>query len=853
MATTRYCGRCLSTFEVDPPACPNLSCGSPRPAEGWGVVLESGDVLDRRYRVERCLAVGGAGLTYLARELDESSAPMGPRVAIKVLYNARASGPFLRRLSTEAQILQELAHENIVELRGFVHRAGHEPYLVTRFEEGGSLSQHIDRVGPPPPPVAAAILRQILLGLDVAHQRGVVHRDLKPDNVLLASETPRDRVPHVRVADFGIAKISGGMVGDRLTRMGAFVGTPEYAAPEQFEGQNPTPATDVFAAGVLFVYLLTGRPPFDFSHRADIATSYEEMLSQLPLKMAPVPGADPATMTRIQDVVGHMLVLDPQLRWTIHQILAALGPMVELAGPRAVTIETTGAPAPTRTEPQTLPLTAYPPPSGRVVPLGMVPPAVAPQLSAPDLSAPHGSAPHLSVQPPVRSFEETPVAKPIPGSTSTPLEPTPMRASDAPPPPPSTLDGIEHVLPRQDSGTSLTDAPKRQGLFPGVAAAQSPTAGLFGDAPPAPPPTLYGMTPLDEGLDNPPSESTGDLDTEDQPTVDDAAPVDDPLLAGEPPLDETAPSGLLSRGPGPPPPPVVPPPLPVLVRPPPLPVPPVVEPPPLAADDADEPPPPTWEDLPIVPPPPPLPAEMGASEARRGEGSGGAGLRLSASQTLLPVPDLSESESRVAGPVEVPAPPLAVEPPAPKPTVEVPPPPPFVASEPAPIVPRAAPAAASGARGGAAGLAGCFGLSVFGMGAVAVGGLAIVAVVLVAFAAATGWLWEPGEGGGAPNPVVVDDQDPARFRNAKPLPDAEEKKVLRTVREAKTDLAERCGTGASVDARVLVDSTGKLVYAKVEPAGLGKVDRTCVKRTLERLKVRGGVGTEGIAHVSFAF
>src|SRR5688572_21723832 len=305
MPTSRYCGRCLSTFETDPGGCPNLGCGAPRPQEGWGVVLDTGDVLDRRYQVERCLAVGGAGLTYLARELDERGVPIGPRVAIKVLYNARASGPFLRRLSTEAQILQELAHENIVELRGFVHRAGHEPYLVTRFEEGGSLSQHLDRVGAPPPPVAAAILRQILLGLDVAHQRGVVHRDLKPDNVLLASETERDRVPHVRVADFGIAKIAGGMVGDRLTRTGAFVGTPEYAAPEQFEGQNPTPATDVFAAGVLFVYLLTGKSPFDFSHRADIATSYEEMLAQLPLEAPPVPNLDLRMVARVQEVIAN--------------------------------------------------------------------------------------------------------------------------------------------------------------------------------------------------------------------------------------------------------------------------------------------------------------------------------------------------------------------------------------------------------------------------------------------------------------------------------------------------------------------------------------------------------------------
>jgi len=233
MPSALYCGRCLSTFEGNGETCPNLTCGAHRPAEGWGQLLSSGDVLDRHYKIEKCLAVGGAGLTYLACELGPDGQPIPPRLAIKILYAARASGPFLRRLSTEAQILQELAHPNIVELRGFVHRAGSEPYLVTRFEEGGSLASHVDRVGPLPAGVACGVLCQILRGLRVAHARGVVHRDLKPDNVLMSELTTEDAIPRGRIADFGIAKISGG-VGDRLTRSGAFVGTPEFAAPEQF-------------------------------------------------------------------------------------------------------------------------------------------------------------------------------------------------------------------------------------------------------------------------------------------------------------------------------------------------------------------------------------------------------------------------------------------------------------------------------------------------------------------------------------------------------------------------------------------------------------------------------------------
>ncbi|MEQ1569088.1 MAG: serine/threonine-protein kinase, partial [Myxococcota bacterium] len=328
MPSAMYCGRCLSTFEGNETSCPNLSCGVHRPTDGWGLVLAAGDVLDRHYRIEKCLAVGGAGLTYLARELDDRGGePIGPKLAIKVLYSARASGSFLRRLSTEAQILQELDHDNIVELRGFVHRAGIEPYLVTRFEEGGSLAAHVDRVGPLSGPVAAGILRQVLRALEMAHQVGVIHRDLKPDNVLLAAQTGRDEAPVVRIADFGIAKVSGA-VGERVTRTGAFVGTPEFAAPEQFDGKTPTPATDVFAAGALLVFLLTGRPPFQLDRRADIEASRDQVLAQMPIRLPAIAGADSAMQAAMQQVVDVMTRIDPRERASVEQVLAALDPLV---------------------------------------------------------------------------------------------------------------------------------------------------------------------------------------------------------------------------------------------------------------------------------------------------------------------------------------------------------------------------------------------------------------------------------------------------------------------------------------------------------------------------------------------
>lgn len=361
MAGVHYCPVCLTTFREAPPFCPNLACGKQEPGAGWGRLLGEGDLLDRHYQIVRALAVGGAGLTYLAREVDADGQPQPPDLAIKVLYHARATGTFLTRLSTEAQILQELDHDNIIQSRGFVHRAGTEPYLVTLYEEGGTLTHHIDTHGPLPVRVSAAILCQILDALNVAHQRGVVHRDLKPDNVLLTQHVGANDVPHIRVADFGIAKVSGALTS-HVTKMGTFIGTPEYAAPEQFEGTQPTPAADVFAAGALFLHMLTGSVPVAFSDRNDVAGCHAEWMAALPptLDRARLVDTDPVTATVVEEVARHMLADRPEKRWTVQQVLRRLKGVaqgdVELQ-PSRDTLELTASPSPRRKDAPDAPLT----------------------------------------------------------------------------------------------------------------------------------------------------------------------------------------------------------------------------------------------------------------------------------------------------------------------------------------------------------------------------------------------------------------------------------------------------------------------------------------------------------------
>ena len=323
----QYCSRCLTSFATDLDECPNLSCRKKRPAEGWGRILRAGDVLDRTYRVHQMLAVGGAGVTYVARELDGAGDETGPRVAVKVLLAARDAGPYVRRLATEAQIIQELDHPNIVQYLGFVHKQGHSPYLITRYEAGGSLLDHLRRVGLLSVRQAAVIGRQICQALEKAHGRGIVHRDLKPENVLLTRPVPRTEDPIVRVADFGIAKVQGSL-GGGLTRVGAFVGTPHYAAPEQFVGGAVTEAADVYSVGALLHFCVTARHVIRFADRLDPEDTFQLLCDSLPPTLTRE-GEDPLLLGRVNRILAVAMNKDPAGRCSVTELDRMLDDLLE--------------------------------------------------------------------------------------------------------------------------------------------------------------------------------------------------------------------------------------------------------------------------------------------------------------------------------------------------------------------------------------------------------------------------------------------------------------------------------------------------------------------------------------------
>ncbi|MCA9567525.1 MAG: protein kinase [Myxococcales bacterium] len=364
MAKTYYCANCLNSFRTDGTTCPNLACGQDRPEGGWGRLLGEGDLLDRRYRVRQRLAVGGAGITYRAREIDDDGDETGPELAIKVLFQ-RGDGTWLRRLANEARVLQELAHPNIVQSRGFVQRTGHPAYLVTVYEAGGNLFDHVRHHGALTPSAALGVFEQVLEALAVAHRRGVIHRDLKPQNIFLRAHVDRTEVPHVLVADFGIAKLQG-FLGEHLTTAGMFVGTPEFAAPEQFKGLPPEPPSDVFAAACVFWFCLTGAPPVPLRDRTDLVASLRALREGLPPKL-PANLTSPEEARRIEDLAAHTLIADPEKRWRIPTLLDALselqspasepldlGPMRTLAPDALFPLDedVTPEPAPAVSEPE---------------------------------------------------------------------------------------------------------------------------------------------------------------------------------------------------------------------------------------------------------------------------------------------------------------------------------------------------------------------------------------------------------------------------------------------------------------------------------------------------------------------
>jgi hypothetical protein len=252
--------------------------------------------LGTQYRVLRLLGQGGMGAVYLAR--DET---LDRLVAVKVISSQGPEDPAGReRFRREARTAARLHHPNVVPLHAFGEVEG-TMYFVMGYVRGESLGDRLRRERKLPLEEGLRILADVADALDHAHRQGVVHRDVKPDNVLLDDESGR-----ALLTDFGVAKMEAGE--GTLTAAGSIVGTPHFMSPEQVSGRAVDGRSDLYALGVVSYAVLAGRLPFEGS-------AQEIVLQHLGKHAPPITDFEPSVPGEVAAALGRCLAKDPAARW----------------------------------------------------------------------------------------------------------------------------------------------------------------------------------------------------------------------------------------------------------------------------------------------------------------------------------------------------------------------------------------------------------------------------------------------------------------------------------------------------------------------------------------------------------
>lgn len=287
---------------------------------------QPGATIGGRYTIVKLLARGGVGVVYLAHPVDSDD-----EVVIKVLASTMVGdAETTARFDREADRLGGVQHPNIVRMIDHGHEQG-SPYLVMEYLDGELLADFMDRTSPMPLETFAPIAAQIIKALNFAHKRGLMHRDIKPSNIMLCQR--KGRANFVKILDFGLAKLTE---DEKNITSDQIIGTANFLAPEQIKGEPTDVRVDVYAVGILFYAMLSGRLPFDADNNA--ALLYKHVNEEPPpLEHALPEGHDiPGDLI---DLVHQCLAKDPAERpadaGAMVEVLRACVPAELLALPLA--------------------------------------------------------------------------------------------------------------------------------------------------------------------------------------------------------------------------------------------------------------------------------------------------------------------------------------------------------------------------------------------------------------------------------------------------------------------------------------------------------------------------------------
>lgn len=312
----RVCPTCGARYPADFRVCPRDATPlADAPSDEDPLV---GTLLDGSYEILRVIGEGGMGRVYEARHTRLNT----KRFAVKLLHHDLARQPeVVTRFQREAESASVLAHPNIVGVYDVNTSSDGRPYIVAELLQGQELGSYLEKVGRLPISEAVHIVRQVARALGAAHAHGIVHRDVKPENVFLANPNAT-----VKVLDFGISKVAE--ASESLTKTGTVMGTPDYMPPEQARGDRVDARADIYAVGAILYRAVTGRKPFDGMDPMAILTA---VLTQEPERPTVL---EPKVPLALELIIQRTMAKAPGERFqTMEALDQALAPFDSTADP----------------------------------------------------------------------------------------------------------------------------------------------------------------------------------------------------------------------------------------------------------------------------------------------------------------------------------------------------------------------------------------------------------------------------------------------------------------------------------------------------------------------------------------